>query len=294
MAERRQISDAEKARVLERDGLRCFIDGHPIDSEADVEFDHIQPWSEDGRSAVDNIAVVCKRHNREKRNLSLSEYRDRLALRRFFEGAKKRRLDDLLSDRLGRDGFGKPLPIEVNDTEAITYLDTGPERARLLTCPATREKYFYASVPVVFVKNDVELQPRALEPERLWELYRHLRRYTQLQPAIARFVDGGLLVFDGQHKAAAQVWAGRDALDCKIYIDPDVRRIKETNLSAHDKLRQMPFYTSTLLEKYAGMASEDWEDSSCRVARRRSPRLFISCALKPTSVVQTQRKEFAR
>lgn len=166
--------------------------------------------------------------------------------------------------------------------------------ARLLTCPATREKYFYASVPVVFVKNDVELQPRALEPERLWELYRHLRRYTQLQPAIARFVDGGLLVFDGQHKAAAQVWAGRDALDCKIYIDPDVRRIKETNLSAHDKLRQMPFYTSTLLEKYAGMASEDWEDSSCRVARRRSPRLFISCALKPTSVVQTQRKEFAR
>jgi 5-methylcytosine-specific restriction endonuclease McrA len=87
MAERRQISDAEKARVLERDGLRCFIDGHPIDSEADVEFDHIQPWSEDGRSAVDNIAVVCKRHNREKRNLSLSEYRDRLALRRFFEGA---------------------------------------------------------------------------------------------------------------------------------------------------------------------------------------------------------------
>jgi len=68
------------------------------------------------------------------------------------------------------------------------------------------------------------------------------------------------LLFDGQHKTAAQVWAGRRAFDCKVYLDPDVRRIKETNLSAHDKLRQMPFYTSTLLEKYAGMASEDWEE----------------------------------
>jgi hypothetical protein len=68
-----------------------------------------------------------------------------------------------------------------------------------------------------------------------------------------------VLLFDGQHKAAAQVWAGRTALDCKVYINPEVRRLKETNLSAHDKLRQMPFYTSTLLEKYASMATEDWE-----------------------------------
>ena len=30
-------------------------------------------------------------------------------------------------------------------------------------------------------------------------------------------------------------------------------------MTAHDKLRQMPFYTSTLLEKYADLAHEDWE-----------------------------------
>ncbi len=260
MAERRQISQAEKDEVLKRDGLRCFINGHPIESEADVEFDHIHPWSEAGRSAIDNIAVVCKRHNREKRNLSLSEYRDRLELRKFFEGAKKRRLDDLLTERLGPSGFGNSVSIELNDGEAVTYFDSGTQRAPVLICPATGEKYFFASVPVGFIRNDVELQPRALEPERLWELYRHLLRHTQLQPAIGRLTDSHLLIFDGQHKAAAQVWAGRDALDCKIYVDPDVRRVKETNLSAHDKLRQMPFYTSTLLEKYAVMASEDWEE----------------------------------
>jgi hypothetical protein len=256
----RQISDAEKAAVLERQGLRCFIDNHPIESEDDVEFDHVQPFSEDGPTAIANIAVVCKRHNRDKRNLSLSEYRDRLALRGFFEGARKRRLDDLLKEKLGAAGYGKPLHHEVHEDDVVLYLDGGEVRTPLLECPATRERYFFVSAPVSLVRNDTELQPRALEPERVWELYRHLLRHTQLQPAVGRLVDGSLLLFDGQHKAAAQVWAGREVLDCKVYLAPDIRRLKETNLSAHDKLRQMPFYTSTLLEKYAVMASEDWEN----------------------------------
>src|SRR6266508_1991283 len=260
MTETRQISEAQKKAVLERQGMRCFIDDHPIESPDDVEFDHIHAFSEGGETAVENIAAVCKRHNREKRTLTLSEYRDRLALRRFFEGARKRRLDDLLAARLSASGFGRPLVFEARDGDAVLYLDEGTVVAPLVECPATKETYFFASVPVELVKNDIELQPRALEPERVWELYRHLLRHTQLQPAVCRLVGGSLLLFDGQHKAAAQVWAGRKAIDCKIYLDPDVRRLKETNLSAHDKLRQMPFYTSTLLEKYAVMASEDWEE----------------------------------
>lgn len=108
----RQISEAEQQIVLQRQGLRCFIDHHPIESEGDVEYDHIRPYSEDGTSHIDNIAVVCKRHNREKRTLSLSEFRDRLELRKFFEGAKKRRLDDLLQAKLGADPVLRtdPLP----------------------------------------------------------------------------------------------------------------------------------------------------------------------------------------
>jgi hypothetical protein len=256
----RQISEAEKATVLERQGRRCFIDDHPIESDEDIEFDHIEPYSEGGPTAISNIAVVCKRHNREKRNLALGEYRDRLALRHFFQGARKQRLDDLLTERLGQAGFGRSLSYETDQGQMILFLDGRKVSTPLLTCPATTETYFFASIPVELVRNDADLQPRALEPERLWELYRHLRRHTQLQPAVCRLVDGSLLLFDGQHKAAAQVWAGRKEIDCKVYLDPDVRRLKETNLAAHDKLRQMPFYTSTLLEKYAVMASEDWED----------------------------------
>jgi 5-methylcytosine-specific restriction endonuclease McrA len=108
---KRQISDAEKQEVLKRQGLRCFIDNHPVADAADLEYDHIQAYTEGGQSTSANIAAVCKKHNREKGTLSLSEYRDRLDLRAFFEGASKRRLDDLLMTKLGNGGFGQAVCI---------------------------------------------------------------------------------------------------------------------------------------------------------------------------------------
>jgi hypothetical protein len=259
MTLRRQISDAEKEAVLAQQGMRCFIDNHPIDDPADVEFDHIRPFAESGDTDISNIGATCRKHNREKSSMSLSEYRDRLGIRRFFEGATKRRLDDLLSDRLGPKGYGQPVQVEIAHGSALIYLDEKPIQTSVSVDPATSETYFYASLPFRVLRNDAELQPRALEPDRVWELYRHLRNHTQLAPAVCRLVADDLLLFDGQHKAAAQIWAGRNAVDCKVYVEPDVRRLKDTNLAAHDKLRQMPFYTSTLLEKYAAMAREDWE-----------------------------------
>ena len=260
MAVKRQISDVEKDEVLARQGLRCFIDNHPVADASELEFDHIQPHSEGGPSSTDNVAAVCKKHNREKGALTLSEYRDRLDLRAFFEGAAKRRLDDLLSVRLGGGAFAQALPSDVENGSIKLYFDgRPPEVVPLYTCPSTGERFFYALIPVRHLRNDMDLQPRALEPERLWELYRHLRTHTQLAPGVGRLVGTELRLFDGQHKAAAQVWAGRTRVECKVYLDPDVRKLKETNLTAHDKLRQMPFYTSTLLEKYADLAHEDWQ-----------------------------------
>jgi hypothetical protein len=40
MAQARQITDAEKQAVLERQGRRCFIDNHEIPPNEEIEFDH--------------------------------------------------------------------------------------------------------------------------------------------------------------------------------------------------------------------------------------------------------------
>ncbi|GFP18747.1 hypothetical protein HKBW3S03_00252 [Candidatus Hakubella thermalkaliphila] len=265
---RRQLTDQEKKKVVERhtkDGvLRCFVDNEPIEDPDQVEFHHITPWSEDGSTNIDNIAPVCREHHRRIRTLSLQEFRDKLNLDRFFEDGFKKadgvRLDDVLASRLGKDGYGKTCRIETYDNYVKVYWHNGQaELFPLYRCPVTHFTYFYALVSIKHLKNDRELQPRPLEPVRMWELYRHFLRYTQLAPAICRLADSQILLFDGQHKTAAQVWAGQQQVECKIYLEADPRAIKETVLTAHDKLRQMPFYTSTLIARYSDLFREDWE-----------------------------------
>jgi len=96
MSTRRQLSNAEKVEILERYGMRCFIDGHPIESEDDLEFDHIVPVAVGGTTTVDNLAPVCRKHNRQKRTMSLSEYRDYLNLSSFFDDGSAKYLDDVI------------------------------------------------------------------------------------------------------------------------------------------------------------------------------------------------------
>jgi len=266
---KRQLNEQEKQEVIRKHtkegALRCFVDGHPIEDEEQVEFHHIMPFGEGGPTNIDNIAPVCKEHHRRIRTLSLQEFRDKLELDHFFEeGFKKAdgvRLDDVFAHKLGEQGFGKPCRWEQVGSQIKLYWEEGqPETFPLYQCPVTDFTYFYALIPVKHLRNDAELQPRPLEPARVWELYRHFLRYTQLSPAVCRLVEDQILLFDGQHKTAAQAWAGRRRIECKVYLDPDARLIKETVLVAHDKLRQMPFYTSTLITKYSALFQEDWEE----------------------------------
>jgi hypothetical protein len=263
----RQINDDEKKEVLDRQTrngvLHCFVDDHPIDADVEVHFHHIKPFSEEGPTEVANIGAVCVDHHRRIRTLSLSEFRDQLALDRFFEHPEPRRLDDLLKTRLENVPFGRPVATESNNGEIrlhYTGSTIAPHSISIGTRHATGMQYFYTVLPIEYLKNDAELQPRPLEKKRVWEMYRHLSTHTQLAPAVCRLVDGQILLFDGQHKSAAQIWCGRKSLDCKVYIEPDVRKLKDTNLMAHDKLRQMAFFTSTLIAKYSDIFKQEWDD----------------------------------
>ncbi|MDD5170041.1 MAG: HNH endonuclease signature motif containing protein [Syntrophales bacterium] len=259
----------QKAEVLRIHGMRCFISGHPIDSEDDLEFDHIIPVAGGGTTTVENLAPVCRKHNRQKRTMSLSEYRDYLHLGSFFEDGNPKYLDDVIRAR--EHEVGQKFHYEVTDDtgNVAVYFENGKKSFSLYKCPATGWHYFYALIPVQYLNNDKDLQPRALRQESMWGLYRHFQRNTQLSPSICRVAETGeLLLFDGQHKAAAQIWAGRNAIECKIYVNPESKRLKETNLEAHQAHRQMSFYSSELMRKYADICGEDWNEYAALEGRK--------------------------
>ena len=104
MPERVNPTDDQKAQVLRIHGMRCFINGHPIESDDDLEFDHIIPVAAGGVTAVDNLAPVCRKHNHQKGTMSLSEYRDYLELSDFFNDGSPKFLDDVILAKGKRPG----------------------------------------------------------------------------------------------------------------------------------------------------------------------------------------------
>lgn len=261
MSEKRQVTDEEKSEILRVHGRRCFVDGEPFEEGETIEFHHIRPFGNGGPSTPENVAPVCRTHHLNIGLMSLQEFRDKLSLRKYFldDNSDKRLLDDLIRIRRGHD------PVvckhEINDGKITLYFKQGPQTFNLSKCPSTGWEYFYASLPVDYLFSDRKLQPRDLRFESLWRLYQHFLTNTQLAPSICRIAEGGkILLFDGQHKAAAQVWANRPTVECKVYLNTDPEKLEQINIDAHGTYRQMSFYSHELMRKYAAISIDDWED----------------------------------
>ena len=242
----------------------CAVDKKPINKKSEIEFHHIKPLAFNNRFDVSNFITVCKKHHKEMGELSFSEHCVVKEMEKFFSGSGIKKLNDVLKLKLKENNSVKHLKVEIKSKEnkINIFLEDNKDAMifPLSACPSTGFKYFYMVLPVEYIHNDEELQPRPLEMSRLWNLYRHLLVNSQLTPSVCRLTENKILLFDGQHKAAAQIWAGRKEIECKIYIEPNIKLLKETNLVAHDKLRQMPFFTSVLINKWANIFAEEWKE----------------------------------
>ncbi|HEY5536478.1 MAG TPA: HNH endonuclease signature motif containing protein [Ignavibacteria bacterium] len=297
---KRQINESEKQQLLvihrNKDGrIYCFIDNEPIEDTKNIHFDHIDPFAKSEETSLDNIAPVCKNHNLAKKDMSLSEYRDKLSIEKLFKEkencGKQLKLNDVLVAKYNVD-YAYLIKYEYLKAEEkiqIKYFIDNKKtnlpivkKYPVFICPITELHFFYAQIPVRNIINDgkeeseIELQPRPLILDHFWNLYRHLRVNTQLQPSICRIEgDNPIFVFDGQHKAAAKIWAGAQFIDAKIFIEPDVIKLMKTNLVAHDKLKQLRFYSSILADKLSQIYGINWQ-KYIETAERKSEKGFCN------------------
>ena len=61
----RAFSAGMKQKVYERQSSKCKICGEEF-TLAQMEADHIEPWSEGGKTSEDNCQMLCRKCNREK------------------------------------------------------------------------------------------------------------------------------------------------------------------------------------------------------------------------------------
>ncbi len=304
----RQITESEKEIVkknqISSDGnLMCFISGEIISPSDDIEYDHVHAFSYDGPSDIANIKVVLKHYNRRKKDQTLIDVRNQLMLEKlYFKNNNNIKLQDILSLKSITNvnvAFQEyPEKIAINDSsESRTF--------QLYIDPVLEISYFYGRIPIKWIQNDDQegLQPRVIDMQRLLTLSGHLKNHPQLAPAIARLMDNKIRLFDGQHKTAAQVFNDVKEIDCKIYLSPDDEDKKKklfdslmiTNLDAHSKLKQMPFYASTLIERFSVIYKELWEEFTDKVpSSSHDEKHFYEHLFKSEKFSKTQSTEILR
>ncbi len=266
---KRQLTDEEKKHNLTTHGRKCFATGHAIADDEEVHFDHIQAFSQDGVSELDNIAPMCQDYNLLKGTLSLGDFRVKLRLNDFFKKGDRLTVGHLLRflrEAGDIDAFGKSVTVTQTDGNVMIESSAGKQSYRLYQCPLTKWRYFYATLDMSLLDSDDEsdhsigLQPRYLIPDKVFEMYRHFQRHPVLLPSIGRVIGNHIRLFDGQHKIAGLLWTGRREFECKIYTDYDIRLLNLTNISAHDTFAQVRFFSSIMVMKLGALFGADFEE----------------------------------
>ena len=297
---KRQLTDTEKSDILKTHGRVCFATGHKIPEDEKLQFDHIHPYAEGGLSELNNIAPMCESHNKQKGVLALNDFLVKLRLAEFFEPGDALTLQHLLAYltiKKELEGYGQKSVITITGDQIEVDTQSGKKYiAPLSICPTTKWKYFYATLPVELLDSDddedkkIGLQPRYLILDKVFELYRHFQQHPVLQPSVGRVSNNRILLFDGQHKAAALLWNGRREFECKIYIDPDLRLLNETNISAHDKFAQTRFYSSIMVQKLGAEFGADFEAyKNLEDSAAKSEAGFVSYMSKDTTQTKADR-----
>lgn len=242
-------------RLLQAQNDLCYVCGKVINRQVhEVDVDHIISLAQQGPDDESNWGVVHRACNRSKgaRDLRLQRilYQFKSHAERHINSVEgtftlHEALNELVPNRqeVGVKCQGDRVVLswvgERGTPVSETY-DVMEEPGY----PPVRS--FVARLPFICLHHDREMNPRSivdLEP-MIEEFY---LGNPQLQPSLATLNvaqsegKGPVLVFDGQHKAAAQLYAGKDRLMVRVFLNCDRRKLKETNYRAHTKLAQVHF-----------------------------------------------------
>lgn len=239
-----------KKKLHQIQGGKCYICGQDIDCDLQqTNIDHIVPLNGNprGEDAETNFALTHEHCNKSKSDANLNVARALLKLECLQKKVEKEEgraasLKDVLAEN-GGSLYDFSYKISGNNLE-YSFDKTGDitiYRAPIFEDKLSGEKTCFVSIPLAYLHHDELINPRGINSSISMLVKEFYKKNPQLHLTLARIDNGKVRVFDGQHKAVAQILLGCDEILVRLFINPDVNKLTETNANAGSKLRQIAF-----------------------------------------------------
>lgn len=254
---RRVLTPQEKLKLRAKHHV-CYICIEPIDGyeENEIQYDHIYNYADGYPQDLSNFAPVHASKDSNKRNChkdkgrkSPDEYREELRVKKALKdvsGLKDLRPSALKSNYSVSEDVknitfnGDPLPLYNQRIKNKDHL------------------YFFHEVETRYIENDEQIQLRPLD-SKILPLIFNLKKAVQLLPSLGRLDPDSktVKIFDGQHKAVAQIIGNNKAkIPCIVFVHPDVDELRVVIYEAHTDFVQQRYKKSHIDAKLAAIYNQ--------------------------------------
>ena len=231
----------------------CYICQKELDSSIQqVNIDHIVPLANKGKDSEENFALTHENCNKSKQDADLRIARILSSLKEIQENVEnKENRSASLKDVLASYGGSKYSFKSKVENNSLKYSfsearDNQIHFSQIFEDPISKEKTCFMEIPISYIYHDELINPRGINSSISKLVKEFYKGNPQLHLSLARIDDNKLKIFDGQHKAVAQILLGNKKLLLRIFIDTDVDRLIETNTNAGSTLRQIAFDKSIM------------------------------------------------
>ena len=250
--ERRVLTQDEKSELLSKHKA-CYICLKTLEgySRDEIEFDHIYNYADGHPQELSNFAPVHASKDLRKLNCHKAkgkktpyEYREELRIKSKLEEISG--LKDLC-----RRAVQSVYSVSTDKKSITINGDILPLYNQKIA--NSDNFYFYHEIETRFIEDDDKIQLRPLEPKILPMIF-HLKQSVQLLPSLGRLdpVSKTVKIFDGQHKAVAQIIGNNQTkISCIIFVTPDVDKMREVVYLAHSDFLQQRYKKSHIDAKLA-------------------------------------------
>jgi hypothetical protein len=242
----------------------CFICEKSIDLKLHkdaIDIDHIVPLKMNGPDNPTNFGLAHSSCNRSKQASDLNVARILCKFDKLKEEIAGENRGPNLNDVLKvYSGTKYNLKIIIEDNK-IKYSfseigDNSIQASIIYKDTISGFDYFFTVLPIEYIHHDDKINPRSIGSNISKLVQEFYLKRPQLHISLAWIdttsSDVCIKVFDGQHKAAAQVLLGTRYLPMRVFINPNIDILLTANTNAGTFLKQVAFDKS--VQRHLGSA----------------------------------------